>query len=169
VKATAALPAPRPRRADPAPCDTQPADPPAQGYTVGQAARMTGLSEHTLRYYERAGLLEAVHRQVSSRHRRYTSDDIARLTTLACLRAAGMPMDQMRRYFELIAQGASAAPLQHAMLASQRTVLEDRLGTLQKHIEYLDRKIAYWKAIESGDSERASAIAERFFHSLRHS
>ena len=168
MKATAAPPIPRTRPAEPAPAQTSPAEPPMQGYTVRQAARMTGLSEHTLRYYERAGLLEPVRRQVGSRHRRYTVDDIARLTTLACLRAAGMPMDQMRRYFELIAQGASAAPLQHAMLVTQRKVLEERLGALQQHIDYLDRKIAYWKAVESGDTQRASAIADRFLHSLRH-
>lgn len=130
---------------------------------------MTGLSEHTLRYYERAGLLQPVRRQASSRHRRYTLQDIGRLSTLACLRAAGMPMDQMRRYFELLAQGASAAPLQRAMLATQRTVLEQRQTALQRHIEYLDQKIAYWQAIESGDTGRAAALAERFFHSLRQS
>jgi DNA-binding transcriptional MerR regulator len=122
-----------------------------------------------LRYYERAGLLQPVRRQAGSRHRRYSVEDVARLSTLACLRAAGMPLDQMRRYFELMEQGASAAPLQHAMLADQRKVLEDRLAALRRHIDYLDRKIAYWQAVESGDTERAAAIAERFFHTLRHS
>jgi DNA-binding transcriptional MerR regulator len=127
---------------------------------------MTGLSEHTLRYYERARLLEPVRRQDSSGHRRYSADDLARLHTLACLRAAGMPLDQMRRYFELVGQGASAAPLQHAMLVAQRKVLEGRLGELQGHLEYLDRKIAYWRAVESGDTRRAAAIAEEIFHSF---
>ncbi len=168
---TSLTPAARPRRRPPAP--TPESIPPSehgdQGYTVQQAARMTGLGEHTLRYYERAGLLQPVRRQATSRHRRYTADDIGRLRTLACLRAAGMPMDQMRRYFELVGQGATAAPLQHAMLANQRKVLEKRLGALRRHIEYLDRKIAYWQAVEAGDTARAAAIAERYFHSLRQS
>ena len=76
--------------------------------------RAAGVGDHrarraTLRYYERAGLLQPVRRQDSSRHRRYSADDIGRLQTLACLRAAGMPLDQMRRYFELIEQGDAAA------------------------------------------------------------
>jgi DNA-binding transcriptional MerR regulator len=121
---------------------------------------MTGLSEHTLRYYERARLLQPVRRQDSSRHRRYSAEDIARLQTLACLRAAGMPLDQMRRYFELIAQGERAAPLQHAMLVAQRRVLEDRMRELEGHIAYLDRKIEYWSALQVGDRRRAAEIVE---------
>jgi MerR family transcriptional regulator, aldehyde-responsive regulator len=162
--------APAKRPVNSAICEPVPSEPlEDQGYSVQQAARLTGLSEHTLRYYERAGLLQPVRRQASSRHRRYTADDIARLSTLACLRAAGMPLDQMRRYFELLQQGASAAPLQHAMLADQRKVLEERLGQLQQHIAYLDRKIAYFEAVEAGDTARAAEIVEHFFHSLRQS
>lgn len=130
------------------------------GFTVRQASELTGLSEHTLRYYERARLLQPVRRQDSSRHRRYSAEDIARLQTLACLRAAGMPLDQMRRYFELIGQGEKAAPLQHSMLVAQRRVLEDRMRELEGHIAYLDRKIEYWRAVQAGDRRRAAEIAE---------
>ena len=144
----------------------EPAAASEQGFTVRQAAEITGLSEHTLRYYERARLLQPVRRQDSSRHRRYSAEDIARLRTLACLRATGMPLDQMRQYFELIAQGQTAAPLQHAMLLAQRRVLEDRLKELQGHLEYLDRKIDYWGAVQAGDDRRASEILEEMFTRL---
>src|SRR6476620_5074396 len=91
---------------------------PAQLYTVQQAAALTGLSEHTLRYYERIGLITPVLRQESSGHRRYGPADLARLDTLACLRATGMPIDQMRRYFELRATGAAGANAQQALLSA---------------------------------------------------
>lgn len=171
TSSTATQPVAR-RASEPASCGEAPpdrADAADQGYSVQQAARITGLSEHTLRYYERAGLLQPVRRQARSRHRRYTTDDLARLTTLSCLRAAGMPLEGMRRYFALVEQGASAAPLQRAMLAEQRGVLEERLDTLRQHLAYLDRKIAYWQAVEAGDTERAADLAERFFNSLRQS
>jgi MerR HTH family regulatory protein len=58
-----------------------------EAFTVQQAAQLTGLSEHTLRYYERVGLLPPVRRQNSSRHRRYSVADISIIETLACLRA----------------------------------------------------------------------------------
>ena len=130
-------------------------------YTIGEAADLSGLSEHTLRYYERAGLLQAVRRQRSSRHRRYSAEDVARLRTLACLRAAGMPLAQMRRYFELLARGASAAPLQLAMFVAQREVLQERCRELEGHVRYLDGKVAYWQAVEAGDRQRAAEIASR--------
>jgi DNA-binding transcriptional MerR regulator len=130
-------------------------------YTIGEATELSGLSEHTLRYYERAGLLDPIRRQSSSRHRRYAADDVARLRTLACLRAAGMPMAQMRRYFELLAHGAAAAPLQLEMLVAQREVLQARRRELDDHVRYLDGKVAYWQAIQAGDHATAARIASR--------
>jgi MerR family transcriptional regulator, aldehyde-responsive regulator len=130
-------------------------------YTIGEATELSGLSEHTLRYYERAGLLEPIRRQSSSRHRRYAADDVARLRTLACLRAAGMPMAQMRRYFELLALGSAAAPLQLEMLVAQREVLQARRRELDDHVRYLDGKVAYWQAIQAGDHATAAQIASR--------
>ena len=130
-------------------------------YTIGEATTLSGLSEHTLRYYERAGLLDPVRRQTSSRHRRYSADDVARLRTLACLRAASMPLAQMRRYFELLSRGAAAAPLQLELLVAQRAVLQARRRELDGHLDYLDGKVAYWQAIESGDRSLAADIASR--------
>ncbi len=154
--------------AGPAPCDAPPAGE-AGEFTVRQAVQMTGLGEHTLRYYERAGLIRPVRRQASSRHRRYSAEDIARLHTLACLRAAGMPLERMRRYFELLEQGASAAPLQHAMLAAQREVLQRRLHDLRGHLDYLERKIRYWRAVEAGDQAAADAIAQEILSRINSS
>jgi DNA-binding transcriptional MerR regulator len=132
-------------------------------YTIGQATELSGLSEHTLRYYERAGLLEPIRRQSSSRHRRYAADDVARLRTLACLRAAGMPLAQMRRYFELLALGAAAAPLQLEMLVAQREVLQARRRELDDHVRYIDGKVGYWQAVQAGDQAGAARIASRLF------
>jgi DNA-binding transcriptional MerR regulator len=146
----------------PPPPTLRPATPAAvREYTIGEATELSGLSEHTLRYYERAGLLDPIRRQSSSRHRRYAADDVARLRTLACLRAAGMPMAQMRRYFELLALGTAAAPLQLEMLVAQREVLQARRRELDDHVRYLDGKVAYWQAIQAGDHATAAQIASR--------
>ena len=126
--------------------------------TVEQTAERTGLSEHTLRYYERAGLLEPVRRHDSSRHRRYSAADLARIQTLACLRATAMPLAQMRRYFELAAKGAAAAPELIALLENQQVALQERLEQLRRHATYVKHKIAYWRAIEVHD-DRVANIA----------
>ena len=72
-----------------------------------------------------------------------------------------MPLAQMRRYFELLARGASAAPLQLAMFVAQREVLQERCRELEGHVRYLDGKVAYWQAVEAGDRQRAAEIASR--------
>lgn len=130
------------------------------GLTVQETAERTGLSEHTLRYYERAGLLTAVRRDGSSGHRRYSAVDVARASTLACLRATGMPLEQMRRYFTLAAQGRSAAHELRALMEDQEAALEERIRALRRHLAYAHRKIDYWKAVEAGDDEAARRIAD---------
>jgi DNA-binding transcriptional MerR regulator len=136
-------------------------------FTVQQAAARTGLSEHTLRYYERAGLLRPIRRQNSSGHRRYSAEDVARITTLACLRATGMPLDQMRRYFELSSEGQRAAPALRNLLETQRDVLEDRIAQMRWHLEYVERKIEYWTAVESGDEAATAKIVRDLEQQIR--
>jgi len=136
-------------------------------YTIQQAAALTGLSEHTLRYYERVGLLHPIRRNRSSGHRRYSAADLAVIETLACLRIVGMSIDDMRRYFRLVPQGASAAAQQQVMLEAHRRVLERRLQLMQRHLENLDLKIAYWQAVEVNDTHTAAAISKEFSARIR--
>jgi hypothetical protein len=81
-----------------------------------------------------------------------------------------MPLERMRRYFELIERGARAAPLQLEMLGAQREVLQERLRELEGHLRYLDGKIDYWQAVQDGDRARAAEVAARLSreHSSRH-
>lgn len=128
-----------------------------------QAAALTGLSEHTLRYYERIGLIEPVRRQESSGHRRYSANDLVKLDAIACLRATGMPIDQMRRYFELRSEGgysADAAELQ-TLLSEHLQELHRRMAELQAYIEYVNLKIGYWHAVEQHEEQTAASIARK--------
>ncbi|BDI34368.1 hypothetical protein CCAX7_64190 [Capsulimonas corticalis] len=133
---------------------------PLEEMTVQQVVDLTGLSEHTLRYYERLGLIHPVRRHHSSGHRRYSQEDVTRLESLACLRATGMPLAEMRQYFEALSQGETAVTQQKALLTQHKTVLQERQRQMLRNLEYLDRKIAYWDAIEAGDEQAACAIAQ---------
>lgn len=137
------------------------------GLTVQQVSELTGLSEFNLRYYEKIGLIAPVNRQTSSKHRRYTSDDVARIETLACLRSLKMPIEQMRNYFELAKKGKSAASELKAMLEKQRTVLQDRIAQMQKNLDYVDYKITFWSEIEDGNEANALKIADDFHKKIR--
>lgn len=128
-------------------------------YTVQQAATLSGLSEHTLRYYERIGLLTPVRRQASSGHRRYSATDLTTLESLACLRATGMPIDQMRHYLELRAEGVAGATELQELLAMHLAELQRREAALQLHMRYVALKIDYWRAVEVQDAPAAERLA----------
>ena len=72
--------------------------------SIAEASEATGLSAHTLRYYERAGLLEPVDRNEGG-HRRYRESDVEWVRFLTKLRATGMPIRDVRRYAELMKAG----------------------------------------------------------------
>lgn len=123
----------------------------------------SGLSEHTLRYYERIGLLAPIARDRSSRHRHYSESDVIRVITLACLRATGMSIEQMRRYFALNDVGAPAAPDQIELFERHREALHVQAMRIQVQLQYLEGKIAFWRAVEGGDDEGARAIGQHNF------
>jgi DNA-binding transcriptional MerR regulator len=128
------------------------------GLTIQEMARQSGLSEHTLRYYERVGLLTAIPRDNSSGHRRYPLETVDVIESLACLRGTGMSIGDMRRYLELRKQGSGAAEEQRALFAAHKAVLEREMEILKTRMEYLAGKVAFWEAIGAGDTEKARVI-----------
>lgn len=129
-------------------------------FTLNEVVQRSGLSEHTLRYYERIGLLDSVQRDRSSGHRRYTAKDVQSIETLACLRTTGMSIDDMRKYFALLKDGKAAADQQLALFEAQKKALEHELAQKQEHLRYLEQKVAFWKAVQSGDDVKVSEIGE---------
>src|SRR5690349_9853542 len=87
--------------------------------TISAAADAAGVSAHTLRYYERAGLLDPVGR-AGSGHRRYREEDLTRIVFITRLRSTGMPIREIRRYFELVRAGADTEPDRQALLQAHR-------------------------------------------------
>lgn len=129
-------------------------------FTLQEVVQRSGLSEHTLRYYERIGLLDRVNRDSSSHHRRYTAEDVQKIETLACLRTTGMSIDDMRTYFALLKDGKAAADQQLALFETQKKALEQELAQKQEHLRYLEQKVAFWKAVQRGDDARAQEIGK---------
>jgi MerR family transcriptional regulator, aldehyde-responsive regulator len=129
-------------------------------FTLQEVVLRSGLSEHTLRYYERIGLLDRVKRDRSSGHRRYTAVDVQNIETLACLRTTGMSIEDMRTYFALLKDGRAAADQQLALFEGQKKALEHELIQKQEHLRYLEQKVSFWKAVQSGDDAKAREIGE---------
>ncbi len=129
-------------------------------FTLQEVVARSGLSEHTLRYYERIGLVEPVKRDNSSGHRRYSEEDLWKIEALACLRTTGMSLEDMRRYFALLKDGKAAADQQLALFEAQRAALERELAQKREHLRYLEHKVAFWKAVRNGNDAQASEIGE---------
>lgn len=119
--------------------------------TIQEVSRRSGLSEPTLRYYEQAGLIGPVDRDESSGHRRYREDDVDTLQALACLRAMGVGIEDMRTYQANRTRGHEAAGEQRDLLLRHAGRVETQIATLRIHLDYLRAKAALWDARDHGD------------------
>lgn len=114
--------------------------------TIQQVAEATCLSEHTLRYYERIGLIHAINRADNS-HRRYTTDDVGWINFLMKLKATGMTIQEMQRYAALQREGDSSLPQRVEMLKALRCKVEAHIGELNEHLKLLNYKVEIYSEI----------------------
>ncbi|MBV9109931.1 MAG: MerR family transcriptional regulator [Gemmatimonadetes bacterium] len=117
-----------------------------ENLTVHQAAETTGLSAHTLRYYEKIGLVSPVGRAENG-HRRYSSQDIAWIGFLNCLRATGMPIARMQEYAALLREGDSTLEQRRALLSAHQAAVRAEIEELQRHLGSVDEKIRRYEEI----------------------
>jgi DNA-binding transcriptional MerR regulator len=123
--------------------------------TIQEVSQATGISTHTLRYYERIGLIHPIQREENS-HRYYTRDDLGWIDFLLKLRATGMSIKDMRRYAELQRQGDATLPERVEMLKALRDNVEARMDELNEHLKLIYYKIeVYQKVVEEKELEKA--------------
>ncbi len=108
--------------------------------TIQEVAQATGLSTHTLRYYERIGLIHPIDREQNT-HRRYTSDDVGWIDFLTKLRATGMSIKDMQRYAALQRRGDETLAERVEMLMSLRDKVEAHMDELNEHLKLIYYKI----------------------------
>jgi DNA-binding transcriptional MerR regulator len=118
--------------------------------TIQRAAAETGLSADTLRYYERIGILPGIGRSESG-HRRFTDDDMGWIKLVQCLRATGMPLEDLHRYAELVQEGDHTAGERLQLLEDHRRRIRDEMAELSIALELVDQKIAgYTRLVAKG-------------------
>ena len=112
--------------------------------TIAQAAREAGVSVHTLRYYERAGLLSPIERNGSG-HRRFSPEDVEWVVVCGKLRATGMPIRRIREYAELVRAGDGNEAERLALLEAHREDVRARLREVRRNLELIDYKIDLYR------------------------
>src|SRR5579871_572034 len=115
-------------------------------FTIQDASRRSGLSEPTLRYYEEIGLIGPIDRDTRSGHRRYRTEDIDVLQSLACMRAIGVSIEDMRTYQANRSRGRAAATEQRDLLLRHAQRIEAEIAARHTRLEYLRAKAALWDA-----------------------
>jgi DNA-binding transcriptional MerR regulator len=113
--------------------------------TIAQAAERTGLTAHTLRYYERDGLMLGSVERAGSGHRRYTDQDLTWIQMITRLRATGMPIRDVRRYAALVRAGDGNEAERLELLLAHRKRVEEQLAQITGHLRAIDHKIGIYE------------------------
>jgi DNA-binding transcriptional MerR regulator len=133
-----------------------------QGLSIAEAARRTGTSVHTLRYYERAGLVVTPVDRTSSGRRRYQQLDLDWITICTRLRATGMPIREIRRYAQLVSAGYGNEQERLALLEAHRDAVTAKISELRQNLKLIDHKIDVYRGrLEAGDADRLWAPSRR--------
>jgi DNA-binding transcriptional MerR regulator len=126
-----------------------------EGMSIAEAAHRTGVSVHTLRYYERAGLVVTAVDRTSGGRRRYRELDLKWITICTKLRATGMPIRGIRRYAELVSAGPGNEKERLALMEAHRDEVIAKIAELQENLELIDHKIdVYRGSLAAGDADR---------------
>jgi DNA-binding transcriptional MerR regulator len=110
---------------------------------IGAFSALTGLTPHTLRYYEQLGLLKVA--RAANGHRHYSVREQEWMTFIARLKATGMPLKQILHYAQLRAQGEETHQARQALLEAHAQRLRERLNEQQCHLAALEAKIAHYQ------------------------
>jgi DNA-binding transcriptional MerR regulator len=122
-------------------------------FTIQEVVERTGLSVHALRYYERVGLLNPVHRAASG-HRRYTAEDLYWIAFLLRLRATGMSIRHMQAYADCMRQGDSTASDRLALLEAHQQQVREHIHELEEHLVAIEQKTYHLRSMV--DRQKAS-------------
>ena len=124
---------------------------------IQEVSERYGITQDTLRYYERIGLLPHIQRDKSG-IRNYSELDLKRVEFIKCMRSAGLPIEVLIEYVSLFQQGDGTIEARKEILKEHREILAAKIAEMQKTLDLLDHKIAvYEKAMLATERELAQA------------
>ncbi|MGA5125591.1 MerR family transcriptional regulator [Streptomyces pseudogriseolus] len=126
--------------------------------SIQDMSKISGLSEATLRYYEKIGLIGPVPRDESSGHRRYGGHAVERIEALGCLRATGMSVQDMRDYLRFLDGGGDNATRMRELFEHNVSRIQEEIERMHVRLRYLELKARLWSARERGDAEGENRI-----------
>ena len=129
-------------------------------YSIQEVSKKTGLSAHTLRYYEKEGLISGVGRTQGG-FRQYSEEDLEALGLICCLKNTGMSLQEIARFMELTHQGDRTLKERVELLREHRENVLERVSEMQRHLEKVTWKLNYFteklNAYEAGVKNEGEA------------
>ena len=126
-------------------------------YSIKDVSDKTGLSAHTLRYYEKEGLISGVERS-SGGFRQYTDEDLEALGLICCLKNTGMSLQEIARFVQLTHAGEQTLKERVEMLREHRERVIERMAEMQKYLDKVTWKVNFFteklRAYESREKEK---------------
>ena len=116
-------------------------------YSIQQAAKATGVTAYTLRYYEDIGILPGILRN-SSGHRAYEERDLGWIEWLKLLRSSGMSIETIREFVQLSQSDHDSIEARCAILDRHRQKIRARIAELHGYLDKLDAKVAFYRGLE---------------------
>lgn len=116
--------------------------------TVGEMAKRLGVPASTLRYYDKEGLLPFVERSAGG-IRQFQEKDFEWLHVIDCMKKAGMPLKDIRRYIDLALKGNDTIDARLEMFQHQRAVLQQQMDELHHTMEMLNYKCWYYETAKA--------------------
>ena len=119
-------------------------------YSIGEVAKKLNLTIYTLRYYDKEGLMPFVERTPNGT-RVFKESDLNALQIIECLKATGMPIKDIKNFFDWCSQGDSSLQQRYDMFIERKAVVESQIEELKKTMEVIEYKCWYYKtALEAG-------------------
>jgi DNA-binding transcriptional MerR regulator len=128
---------------------------PNTGLSIAEAARRTGVSAHTLRYYERAGLVVTAVDRTAGGRRRYQQLDLDWISVCTKPRATGMAIKTIRRYAQLVSAGHGNEQERLALMEAHRVEVTAKLAEVRESLKLIDHKIDVYRGrLATGDADQ---------------
>ena len=122
-------------------------------YSIGEVAVTLDLTVHTLRYYDKEGLMPFVERSPSGQ-RLFKDSDIEALKIIQCLKLTGMPLKEIKGFIQWCQEGDSSLTQRYEMFLERKAKVEAQMEELKKTMEIIDHKCHYYMtAVEAGTEE----------------
>ncbi len=130
-------------------------------YSAKEAAKITGLSTATLRYYEKEKLLPPIARN-SQKYRQYTDEDIEWIKMIQCMRTANIPIHSIKEYVSLLIQGGKTLEQRFIMVQNHMEDIKKQMTNLQNAFDLTQKKLSFYEKLLADSSYKNISYKEEW-------